>query len=677
MDQITQFFEAVLGAQANTGVAILAAFDANKNVIHRGFDFPQDIAGMVKFAKDNDAAGQDVYLSMALFQRDERGNAKAQEAYAIGNPCIWLDADSCKPRDMAIEPAIVLESSPARYQMFWPLPKMIPTREAQEIVKALSYQHRVKGADVGGHSCVKLMRVPCTHNYKPIRESSNGHPKVSLEKLETTPVDVSIFSAIPAPTEQQAKEKPEYTGPMHEYPNIPDLPPLTPTGYMWNTDFKYRWSQIEVGDRSEHIYILLADLYCHRLSDAQMIEQMFKHPVALDEWGTPEATLKDFGRIIEKLHAKNPQPYLLDKPQGEEDTAPRIFTAYAVTKLEEPPWIVPGYLPAKAQINLYGPSGIGKSLAVLDWAFRLSLGMKWNDRDVAPIPVLYVVAEGLTVTQQRIEAWAKYHWGESYEAKLEEMREQLMFYGQSVQLLNDVSVKRLRMDINSAMRNVPQLIIFDTLSQCIIGANENSPEDMSRVNGVMEELRREYSCSTLLVHHTGYENDHERGHSSFPASADTRVKVEAYMGQLTLDCEKQRGAEPFDTVYLDFVKRDPSVLVNVSRSQATTLTEDTLRPYHVKIMKTLAGSKQMSTHEVAALCAIPERRFLRYRAELELSRLVSRPTGWDKMVQLTIDGEEMYKRMMAKQAATAQTLSLPVSSAKISSSPGGRDDCMF
>jgi KaiC/GvpD/RAD55 family RecA-like ATPase len=657
MNQVTQFIETVLGAQVNKGIAIMMTLDTatgSPNAKHIKFEFPEDISKMAAKAKELDTAGLDVYLSVGLYGRDSSGVVDAKADYVIGSPCVWLDADNCKPENFLVPPKVVLQSSPNRYQVFWPLEQMVSPQQAESVVKSLSYQYRGKGSDVNGWRCNKLMRLPGTHNHKAIRVQEDGtYPEVELLKMEPEPVTLSVFGRVFEMEELGEEESVPYDGPVHEYVDIPPLHPL-PGGYLWYPMFVRRWNSRTVGDRSHHISLLCSDLYRHGLDDSEILRMLSEHPVCIDKYVTINRIKADVMRFLDKLRENPPEPYRLYRAEDDtqDDDTPRIFSAFTVTKLPEPPWLIPGYMPAKAHVNLYGPSGIGKSLAVLDWAFRLALGKPWYDTPVQRIPVLYIVAEGLTVTQQRIMSWANYHQVD-LERDLEP--DQLMFYGQSVQLMNEVDIKKLKMDIQAHMRNAPQLIVFDTLSQCIIGANENSPEDMSRVNGVMEELRRMYACTTLLVHHTGYENDHERGHSSFPASADTRIKVESYMGQLTLDCEKQRGGEPFETVYLDFKKRDPSVLVETSRSQKMQLTDGDLRPYHVKILKTLAGSKAMSTHEVAALCAIPERRFLRYRAELELSRLLSRPSGWDKMVQLTPDGEAMYKRLNNAAPAPTQT----------------------
>jgi hypothetical protein len=595
-----------------------------------------------------------VYVSVSLFAEGVR---HAERINVQSCQCIWLDADKTPPASIEPKANVILETSPDSFQAFWALEEPIDADTAQNITKKLYHRHRSLGADKCWNAN-RYMRIPTTHNFKPSRVLPDGsYWEVKVVDWDDTPVPVSIFDSIRAEpvgsVDWTYREPVSWKGDTPLYDDdCPSLPEI-PGGYIYPPDVIRAWEERNVRDRSTWSCAMVRHLLECGLDDATIKRAMLDHPIIRDRMADPyksvesvvyDVEVRCFQKVRESGYSKRFLRKLLveEKAVESEHDRKRIFTVRELVDLPDLPWLIPNHVPAQGHVNFFGPSGVGKSLVVLDWGMRLSLGLEWNGLQIAQVPVFYVVAEGLLVTKLRVKAWANHN-----KRELDGL-DNIFFYGEPVYLMDEGSLARMQIHLDR-MACAPGLIIFDTLSQCLSGVNENSPEVMSRINAVMIELRERYGCTTLVVHHTGYEGDHERGHSSFPAAADTRIKIESVMGQITMDCEKQRGGEPFDTVFYDKVVVDPSVVAQHTTVRATSLTEATLEPYHKKIMAALLGQGTLSTQEVQAMSGMNIARFTRYKAELQKSKLIRPADTWGKQIVLTPEGENMYNAVVLKR----------------------------
>jgi RecA-family ATPase len=91
------------------------------------------------------------------------------------------------------------------------------------------------------------------------------------------------------------------------------------------------------------------------------------------------------------------------------------------------------------------------------------------------------------------------------------------------------------------------LIVFDTLSRCLAGADENNQKDMSAAVGVCDTLRHQLGCCVLLLHHTTKDGAVERGSSVLRGAVDTLLVLkvpDASEPQFTMTCDKQGRGTP-------------------------------------------------------------------------------------------------------------------------------------
>lgn len=85
---------------------------------------------------------------------------------------------------------------------------------------------------------------------------------------------------------------------------------------------------------------------------------------------------------------------------------------------------------------------------------------------------------------------------------------------------------------------IPALIVIDTLSACLPGADENSAQDMTRALKSCQTLIQQLKTTLLLVHHTTKDGDDYRGHSSLHAAADVMLKLDQKNGIVTVKSYK-------------------------------------------------------------------------------------------------------------------------------------------
>ena len=181
-------------------------------------------------------------------------------------------------------------------------------------------------------------------------------------------------------------------------------------------------------------------------------------------------------------------------------------------------WLVKGWWQADALIMVHGPSGGGKTFAVLDWALRMAAGLEdWNGCKVRPGPVVYLAGEGHHGLRGRVAAWKQHHGVKS-------LRMWLSKAG------CDLDTPEGYQRVALAIRELPErpgVIIVDTLHRFLSG-DENSSQDARRMLDACARLMGEFGCSVVLVHHTGVNEEAQhraRGSSAWRGALDIEISV--------------------------------------------------------------------------------------------------------------------------------------------------------
>lgn len=212
---------------------------------------------------------------------------------------------------------------------------------------------------------------------------------------------------------------------------------------------------------------------------------------------------------------------------------------------------------------LAGYWGTGKSFLALDWACSVATGHPWMGRpiDVVEPPhnnrVLYVVGEGAYGVHERITAWEKAHTTEVVD---------LFVLPRAVNLLSRSDVARVAEYVYG---NNISLVVLDTLSRCMPGADENSAADMSqavRHLDVIKDARRDFGehsggdddggTCVLAVHHTGKDRQTIRGSSVLEGAADTVYQVDGDGQSMRLQRTKRKDG-PRDDLHQLAIRWEP------------------------------------------------------------------------------------------------------------------------
>lgn len=209
--------------------------------------------------------------------------------------------------------------------------------------------------------------------------------------------------------------------------------------------------------------------------------------------------------------------------------------------LQPPPpmrWLLQDYLPPETLCMMFGASASGKSLIALDVSACIATGRSWNGLSTTQGGVVYLAGEGHYGIGKRLMAWAINH--DCVEG-LENAPMAISERGAS--LIDDNGMDDVIEAINEFEANfeTPALIVIDTLNRNLGVGDENSARDMAKLVANLDFLRRNYSATILLVHHTGKKDGNSaRGSSALRAAMDIELKVEEKSGERILSMTKMK-----------------------------------------------------------------------------------------------------------------------------------------
>lgn len=205
-----------------------------------------------------------------------------------------------------------------------------------------------------------------------------------------------------------------------------------------------------------------------------------------------------------------------------------LLTARDLDKIPPVSWLVEGVIPEDAIAVLYAAPGAGKTFVALDWCCHLASGRPaWEGRTLRPdTRVLYIYAEGAPGLRKRRDAWEKHHGTQ--------VNGNLWFIIRAANFLARESLgsggpdgeddwSQLRMICNTVK---PHLVVVDTMSRALPGADENDQSVMSALIDRVDQLREASGWATVLfVHHTNAAGTRERGSSVVKGAANTMIHL--------------------------------------------------------------------------------------------------------------------------------------------------------
>jgi KaiC/GvpD/RAD55 family RecA-like ATPase len=259
----------------------------------------------------------------------------------------------------------------------------------------------------------------------------------------------------------------------------------------------------------------------------------YKNVIDFSEWtgqAAPQPKIDpETGEVIESGDIGS------GEPKSETYNYFPLYTFDELANLPKPSWLIEPILVRGYLTCVYGPTQTAKSFLMLDLALQVA---------AAGFKVIYVIAESANGYYARANAWYHYH--------SEVPNNNIRFIPVPVQLLLPEQVYRLEKTIDDYYSDdPPALVIFDTLSKCYVGGDENDAKDMRLFVSACDKLRRKYNATIGVVHHSPKVGGSPRGSSVITGDFDTIIetakKVDSNQKLITVKCEKQKDAREFET----------------------------------------------------------------------------------------------------------------------------------
>jgi hypothetical protein len=244
----------------------------------------------------------------------------------------------------------------------------------------------------------------------------------------------------------------------------------------------------------------------------------------------------------------------LDESRRCETGRLEYFWATASAPVLDRGCVIKGLIAPNSLIVIYGESNSGKTYFAFGLAVDIASGRHWRGRKVEKGLVMYIAGEGEAGIKNRIAAHR--------ERSLLADGAPLAIVRRAADFLATAGDVSDLIDLIAAAETECgekcSLIVVDTLSRAMAGADENSAEAMTTVIANADLVRRETGAAVAFIHHAGKDAARgARGHSSLRAAADTEILVEGQSGRRTATVVKQRdlpGGEVFgfdlDVVHL-------------------------------------------------------------------------------------------------------------------------------
>lgn len=260
----------------------------------------------------------------------------------------------------------------------------------------------------------------------------------------------------------------------------------------------------------------------------------------------------------------------------------RLLTFNDLMAYQPSPSLVRGLLRWGDLCVIHGSPACGKTFLVLSLAVSVCAGRPWHGSTTSPGRVIYIAAEGIHGLRLRLLA------------ACHEEPDLLHGITRNLTVVNGSVSLQLRDEVGTLLNAIaalpekPALVVFDTLSRCFAGADENSAQDMSTLVANTDMIRDRTGAAVLLVHHdtkNGSSKGSERGSGVLRGAADVMIgiskKKESGVDVITAVASKVKdGPLPtdlrfrLDTVRIEASADDPETSTTSCRLTPVRLSAD-------------------------------------------------------------------------------------------------------
>ena len=547
----------------NRGVVELGWMDTGGRGLVHFQRFETEDEAIIPFAiAVNSTPGQSLYFRAATIDA-EAPEGRTTDAHVLQAPGLWADQDRLEDVERAQTVTSVIRANGVVVTGRHPhLRQQLFVRSSEPIlgldnIRSLNRRLRaVYGGDPAVSNPSRLMRLPgcIAWPWKPDRVPELVELQIPDDGRPRAYAVHTLGGVLPREPEQQQASLPER--------ETINTGLNTARGLM---------ERIRAGKGGWHndVVRLVAHWVGRGWSNAEIIAAA--ESLTLPGY-TGADTRREIAKAVEGARAKwavpDPEPVLEAGPTG---LFP-LLTMQDAIDMRPPSWLVPGLIPERGFAVLYGPPGSLKSFLALDLGLRLAHGLPWLGRPLSPCPVLFIAGEGAGSLGKRLEAWRVANG-------VREVSPGFRLLPQAVNLMEAAEVDRLIATVRQASFR-PALIVADTLSRCMVGADENSAQHMGIAIAAGARLQAELGCAFLPIHHTGKDAERGmRGSNALLGATDTVLKAARTDERVSLHVERQKDDEDGQTFYLRALRTDlPSRNSIVGRSSLVLVPDDALPP---------------------------------------------------------------------------------------------------
>jgi RecA-family ATPase len=447
-----------------------------------------------------------------------------------------VDADRVQLPPPGPTPSIIVETSPGNHQFLYVFDRPVDPEIAQQLSQALT---RHIGGDPGGHSPVKLFRLPGTWNYKP--EYASDYPRV--RRVSDTG-EVHSIQELQTDLRMSLRASPAQRAPAIQADGV-DIPRtigrLIP---RLSREAKFRLQQ-------RNVWPAFSVRFGQKITTIpreDCSEACFRFGLDLRKAGASPAEIKALipqTAVWKDRERRGKREYLdvlVDKI-----TAQPVLNAIDPADFEYQPlptrdWLCPDLFPMRKVTALYGDGAVGKTLLAIQLAVAVAMQLPFLGREVRQGRVYALLAEDENNDlHMTLEAILKRE-GISYRALRGRMRV-LPRAGLDSVLMSFVHGQRATTDLfrtllDDIRRFGPTLVIVDTAADVFDG-NENDRSQVRRfLNEICVRIAIETSAAVLLCAHPSIAGKRE-GHGFAGSTAwNNTVRSRLYL-QRDLDDNNQ------------------------------------------------------------------------------------------------------------------------------------------
>ena len=219
-----------------------------------------------------------------------------------------------------------------------------------------------------------------------------------------------------------------------------------------------------------------------------------------------------------------------------------LLSVTAIKNLPDPEWLFESMVIDRGLGFVFGPPGCGKSFITLGMALSLACGFDnwWGRAIKRKGPVIYISSEGVGDIKFRLKAWENHFRVKADEAPFYLIR-------QTINFMLDTDVDKLLRTITTLceqLGELPVMIVVDTVSRVLPGADENLQKDMTLFIKACDEVRETFGATVVGVHHTSRQGN-MRGSTVFDGAGDFLFGIERDEGDMigTMTAKKIKAAQ--------------------------------------------------------------------------------------------------------------------------------------